>query len=130
MISHLFIGVNDFDQGFELYSALLRELGHQLKFCDRGKPWAAWMSADAPRPLLIIGEPYNGKAAHGGNGQMIALLARDRPTVDRAYAGAIACGATCEGPPALRPHYHENYYGAYFRDLDGNKLCVCCHAEP
>ncbi|SEE59746.1 hypothetical protein SAMN04490188_4622 [Pseudomonas kilonensis] len=23
--------------------------------------------------------------------------------------------------------YHPDYYGAYFRDFDGNKLCVCCH---
>ena len=41
----------------------------------------------------------------------------------------LALGAVCEGPPGLRPQYHANYYGAYFRDLDGNKLCVCCHAE-
>jgi predicted CXXCH cytochrome family protein len=27
----------------------------------------------------------------------------------------------------LRPQYHAAYYGAYFRDSDGNKLCVCCH---
>ncbi|NML34785.1 VOC family protein [Paraburkholderia antibiotica] len=129
MISHVFIGVNDFDYAFELYSALMQALGHQLKFCERDKPWAGWMQADVPRPLLLIGKPYNGKAAYGGNGQMIALLARDRPTVDRAYACAIAHGALCEGAPGLRPQYHAHYYGAYFRDVDGNKLCVCCH-EP
>jgi hypothetical protein len=38
-------------------------------------------------------------------------------------------GGSCEGPPGLRPQYHAHYYGAYFRDPDGNKLCVCCH-EP
>ena len=43
--------------------------------------------------------------------------------------GRAGAGSVCEGPPGLRPHYHANYYGAYFRDLDGNKLCVCCHAE-
>jgi hypothetical protein len=32
---------------------------------------------------------------------------------------------------ASRPHYHPDYYGAYVRDPDGNKLCVCCHGpEP
>jgi len=35
-----------------------------------------------------------------------------------------------EGKPGLRPHYHANYYGAYFRDPDRNKLCVCCHDAP
>lgn len=29
--------------------------------------------------------------------------------------------------PALRPQYHENYYGAYFRDTEGNKVCLVCH---
>lgn len=130
MISHIFIGVNDFDHAFGFYSALMRELGHQLKFCERDKPWAGWMAPNSPRPLLLIGKPYDENAACGGNGQMVALLARDRPTVDRAYAQAIANSATCEGPPGLRPQYHANYYGAYFRDADGNKLCVCCHDQP
>lgn len=58
---------------------------------------------------------------------MIALLASDRAMVRRVYAKAIQLGANCEGVPGLRPQYHADYYGAYFRDPDGNKLCVCCH---
>jgi catechol 2,3-dioxygenase-like lactoylglutathione lyase family enzyme len=42
-------------------------------------------------------------------------------------AKAIGNGAQSEGEPGLRPHYHADYYGAYFRDPDGNKLCICCH---
>jgi predicted lactoylglutathione lyase len=60
---------------------------------------------------------------------MLALLAPARTNVDRAHAIALAQGGSCEGPPGLRPQYHEHYYGAYFRDPDGNKLCVCRH-EP
>lgn len=127
MISHTFIGVNDFDHAFEFYSVLMHELGHTLKFRDQKASWAGWMAADAPRPLFLIGKPYDGNPAQAGNGQMIALLARDRRTVDQAYARAIEKGAICEGAPGLRPQYHRHYYGAYFRDLDGNKLCVCCH---
>ena len=41
----------------------------------------------------------------------------------------LTLGALCEGPPGLGPHYHARNYGAYFRYLDGNKLCVCCHGE-
>ena len=54
-------------------------------------------------------------------------LAADRASVDRCHAAAIARGGTDEGAPGLRPQYHPHYYGAYFRDPDGNKLCVCCH---
>ena len=39
----------------------------------------------------------------------------------------LARGATDEGAPGLRPHYHADYYGAYLRDPDGNKLCCVCH---
>jgi predicted lactoylglutathione lyase len=58
---------------------------------------------------------------------MIALLSPDRPTVDEVFAMALENGGQSEGGPGLRPQYHPDYYGAYFRDLDGNKLCVCCH---
>jgi hypothetical protein len=39
----------------------------------------------------------------------------------------MGLGGTDEGGPGLRPHYHRNYYGAYFRDLDGNKICIVSH---
>ena len=40
---------------------------------------------------------------------------------------AMRHGGTDEGKPGLRAHYHANYYATYFRDPDGNKLCVVCH---
>ena len=69
-------------------------------------------------------------AATVGNGITIGLEATDRNAVDAAYKAAIAAGATNEGAPGLRAHYHPNYYGAYLRDLDGNKICVVCHRKP
>ncbi|MFM9924820.1 VOC family protein [Variovorax sp. H27-G14] len=127
MLSHVYIGVNDFERAFAFYSHLLDTLGLTLRFRDDSKPWAGWQSHDAPRPLFLVGTPHDGNAASPGNGHMVALLAADRATVDRAYARALAQGGTCEGPPGLRPHYHPDYYGAYVLDPDGNKICVCCH---
>jgi len=77
---------------------------------------------------LSFGLPFDGKPAQPGNGQMVALLAESRAVVDRCYAVALASGGTCEGPPGVRPHYHPHYYGAYFRDPEGNKLGVVCHS--
>jgi catechol 2,3-dioxygenase-like lactoylglutathione lyase family enzyme len=129
MISHVHVGIGDFARAQNFYARLMAALGHVLKFSQDG--WAGWKPKDAGRPLFLIGAPYDGKAATPGNGQMIALLAPDRKTVDACYAAAIAHGGACEGAPGLRPQYHPNYYGAYFRDPDGNKLCVCCHQpEP
>lgn len=127
MISHVILGVTDFDRALNFYAPIMRALELQMKFCDVDKPWAGWVSASSPRPLFIIGKPFDGKEAGAGNGQMVALLAANRAAVNRAHAIALSTGGTCEGPPGLRPQYHANYYGAYFRDPDGNKLCVCCH---
>lgn len=127
MLSHVFLGITDFDRAFGFYAPLMASLGQQLKFSDSGKPWAGWVAPDAPRPLFVIARPFDGQPAAAGNGQMTALMAPSRAAVDQAHAVALAHGGACEGAPGLRPHYHPDYYGAYFRDPDGNKLCVCCH---
>jgi len=126
MISHVFIGITGYQRAFEFYSTLMDSLGMACKFADADKGWAGWMAPDQPRPLFVIGRPFEGRH-EAGNGQMVALLAGSRDKVDQAYAAALANGGSCEGEPGLRPQYHANYYGAYFRDPDGNKLCVCCH---
>ena len=127
MLSHVHIGVTDFQRAFPFYSAVMDALGLPLKFSEPEKLWAAWKPANAERPLFIIGHPYNGGDATPGNGQMVALLAPTRDAVEKCYEIAIANGGRSEGAPGLRPQYHPNYYGAYFRDPAGNKLCVCCH---
>jgi predicted lactoylglutathione lyase len=58
---------------------------------------------------------------------MCALAADTRALVDRCHALALDLGGTDEGGPGLRTQYHPHFYGTYFRDPDGNKLCVCCH---
>ncbi|NSL54158.1 VOC family protein [Uliginosibacterium aquaticum] len=130
MFSHVFLGVNDFERALAFYTPLMEALGIETRFCDQSRPWAGWQSTPGPRPLLLIGKPHDGLAAQpgNGNGNMLAFLAESRATVDRAFDLALSQGGTSEGAPGLRPEYHEHYYGAYFRDPDGNKLCVVCHA--
>ncbi len=127
MLSHIFVGVSDFDRALAFYNPLMETLGIAPRFCERERPWAGWQSTPGPRPLFLIGKPYNQQDPQPGNGQMVAFLAEARAIVDQAHAVALQHGGTCEGPPGLRPEYHAHYYGAYFRDPDGNKLCVACH---
>lgn len=127
MFSHIFVGVSDFERAIAFYNPLMDTLGIRPRFCDRDRPWAGWQSEPGPRPLFIIGAPFDRQPHAHGNGQMIAFLAENRMIVDRAHEVALANGGVSEGPPGLRPEYHQNYYGAYFRDPDGNKLCVACH---
>lgn len=128
LLSHVHVGVSDFDRAFAFYSGVMDKLGFVLKFSNPEKSWAGWMEAGVARPLFLVGRPFNGEAAHPGNGQMVALLAPNRNGVDQCHAWAIGHGGVDGGAPALRPHYHPDYYGAYFRDPDGNKICVCCHS--
>ena len=124
MLSHVSVGVSNFDRAFAFYSDVLGVIKVEPRFHDPSEPLAGWQSADGTRPLFVIGKPHNGQPHDPGNGQMVAFSANTREMVRMAYAKALALGATCEGPPGLRPHYHAHYYGAYFRDLDGNKLCA------
>jgi catechol 2,3-dioxygenase-like lactoylglutathione lyase family enzyme len=128
VLSHVSVGVRDFDKAYALYSDVLGVLEVEHRFLEPGEPMAGWQSPGGTRPLFVIGKPFNGQPHHPGNGQMVAFTAATREMVRLAYTRAMSHGATCEGPPGLRPHYHENYYGAYFRDLDGNKICVVCHS--
>ena len=127
MFSHIMVGVSVFSRARAFYQPVLGALGIQFRFLDDERPWAGWQSTPDPRPLFLVGRPFNQQAHHSGNGQMVAFLASSRQQVDQVHALALACGGTCEDKPGLRPEYHANYYGAYFRDPDGNKLCVACH---
>ena len=127
MFSHVFVGVTDFERALVFYEPLMRALDLKRRFCDPDRPWAGWQSADEDRPLFLIGRPFDEQAHAAGNGQMVAFLAASRAVVDAAYLAAISSGGSSEGEPGLRPEYHADYYGAYFRDPDGNKLCVACH---
>lgn len=130
MLSHVYIGISDFARAWAFYAPLMQALGHPLRFCDPDRGSAGWRSVPGLRPLLVIARPFDGQPATAGNGSMVALLAATRAQVDQAHAMALAHGGTSEGAPGPRPHYHPHYYGAYFRDPDGNKLAVACHEPP
>lgn len=126
MFSHVFLGVSDFDSAYSFYAPLMKLLSIEPRFYDPKKPWAGWQT-NGGRPLFVIGKPFNGEEHIAGNGQMIAFLAASRDVVRQVHSLALSLGGKDEGAPGLRPQYHENYYGAYFRDTDGNKVCVVCH---
>jgi len=127
VFSHIFTSVMEFDRAFVFYASLLKALGLELRFHESDKPWAGWQAPGQARPLFVIGKPHDGKPHHPGNGQMVAFAASTRSLVRVAYEEGLAHGGTSEGAPGLRPHYHVNYYGAYLRDPEGNKVAIACH---
>jgi len=127
VFSHVFVGVSDFGRALAFYRQVLPPLGLEERFCEESRPWAGWQTAPGLRPLFLIGKPHEGPH-EAGNGQMTAFLAPSRKVVDEVYAAALRNGGTSEGHPGLRPEYTPTYYGAYFRDTEGNKICVVCHS--
>lgn len=81
-------------------------------------------------PKLFIVPPFDGKAAQSGNGAHVAFLVTERAIVDEFHKTGLEHGGSDEGAPGPRPHYHPNYYGAYVRDSDGNKIQAVCHRAP
>ena len=120
MFSHVTIGSDDPRRAASFYDVVLAPLGITRAGppADTGTEW----KREGERGSLWIGKPFDGGKAGSGNGWMAAFTAPSRAAVDAAHAAALANGGSCEGPPGLRPQYAADYYGAYVRDPEGNKL--------
>ncbi len=123
MFSHVTVGTNDFERAAAFYDAVLATLDHG-RFTSGGDH-VGYGSPDGSKFWLL--SPFDKAAASPGNGSHVAFLAPNRAAVRAFHAAALANGGSDEGPPGPRPHYHRNYYGAYVRDPDGNKIQAVCH---
>jgi catechol 2,3-dioxygenase-like lactoylglutathione lyase family enzyme len=117
MIGYTILGTNKYEQALAFYDALLAEIGGK-RMMDLGE---GTLYGFAKGPTFGIRKPYDKNAANVGNGTMIALNVGSQEKVDLVHARALALGGSCEGKPGPRG---GGFYGAYFRDLDGNKLCA------
>ena len=124
MIGYVTLGTDDLERARAFYDALLAEIGAKrlMQLPDNG---FTLYGTSFGRPGLAVTRPYDGQKASAGNGNMTALVVDARDKVDALHAKALALGASDEGAPGLRsPEGPQAFYGAYFRDPDGNKLCV------
>jgi len=138
MFTYICLGTNDISRSASFYDATLGALG--LSRCDTSNEpewdgWAGWGTYNnngSKEIALWVCSPFDGKPATGGNGVMVALKAQTWKEVDSFHAAAIANGGTSEGAPGLRPQYNPDFYAAYVRDPDGNKLAAVCRGftEP
>ena len=132
MLTYVHLGTNDLARATAFYDATLAPLGMQR--CITGDPewdrisagWGTYEQDGARELALWVGIPFDGRAASTGNGTMVAFSARSWRQVDDFHAAALAHGGSSEGAPGLRSHYNPDFYAAYVRDLDGNKLAAVC----
>ena len=78
---------------------------------------------------LLIGVPFEGDH-EVGNGNMAGFHVASRALVDAVHAKALQLGGANEGAPGVRGDDANGFYGAYFRDLDGNKVTVFRFGPP
>ncbi len=116
MIGYTTLGTNDIGRAARFYDALLSEFS--AKRAMEMETFIAWAAAPGG-PMLAVIKPYDQKPATVGNGVMVALAASSKAQVDAIHRKALELGGKDEGAPGLRG---GNFYAAYFRDLDGNKL--------
>lgn len=119
MIAYTTIGTTDIEKAKAFYLAVLEEIGGSV-IMDTGR--LAAIGTAAGGAMLAVCTPYNEEPATPGNGTMVSIAPGSKELVDKLYAKALELGASDEGAPGQRM---DGFYGAYFRDLDGNKICFC-----
>lgn len=127
-IDHVSVGVTNIKRSKAFYDAILKPLGMDpiMPVEFNGQLVGVGYGA-LGKPNFWIQLPINGQPASMGNGVHIAFRAETREAVDAFYIAAIEQGGIEDGKPGLRTEYHPDYYGAFVRDLDGNKIEACSH---
>jgi catechol 2,3-dioxygenase-like lactoylglutathione lyase family enzyme len=126
MLDHVGIPVSDYERSKVFYSKVLKPLGYELAFEvssaeTGGKRQAGFGAGGKPQFWIGTGKPLKGGQAH------FAFVAKTRDGVRAFYDAAMKAGGSDNGAPGLRPHYHENYFGAFVLDPDGQNIEAVCH---
>jgi catechol 2,3-dioxygenase-like lactoylglutathione lyase family enzyme len=128
-IDHVSVGVKDVARAKRLYDAILAPLGMRPIFpLEINGKLVGVGYGEGQQPVFWIGLPINHQPSSAGNGVHVAFSAPSRAAVDAFYLAALANGGVEDGAPGLRTEYHPDYYGAFVRDPDGNKIEAVRHA--
>ena len=116
MIDHTAVNVSDFEAAKSFYAQALQLLGYSLAF-EAGE-FLGFADEHGMDLGVVRRDPVGG--AH------VAFKCPDHATVDAFYEAAMAAGASDNGAPGIRAHYHENYYAGFVHDADGNNIEAVC----
>ena len=119
MIDHVVLGVHHLDESRFFYEHALAPLG--IKVVLERPDYIGFGDRTSATPFLFLAIRETTHRVH------LAFSAPDRASVDAFHVAALHAGGVDNGPPGLRPNYHENYYGAYAFDADGNNIEAVCH---
>ena len=126
MLHHVSVGVADVERAAAFYDAVLATLGYRRVM--EVLPYAVAYGSQAPE--FWIGRPANQNAASSGNGVHVAFKAASKEAIEAFHRAALGAGGSDEGGAGPRPDYGPDYYGAFVRDPEGNKLEAVLTPEP
>ena len=120
MIRFVTLGTNNLKKSSDFYDEILKIL--DIIRVEEEERYVGYAKEKTDKlAYFYIMSPFNKDKASIGNGTMISFDAQTPEKINEIHKKAIELGAMNEGDPG--PRHGENYYG-YFRDLDGNKICV------
>ena len=120
-ISHVSLGTNDYPRAKAFYDAVLATLNMRCVF---DMPGGAGYGREMPE--FWIQHPHDGGRASVGNGVHVCFSANTQQEVHAFHAKALEMGGQDDGAPGFRPEYTPEYYAAFVRDPDGNKIEALC----
>ena len=139
IIDHVEITVKDMAQALSFYDKFLPLLGYDLK--HRHKAYLEnhqkhVVSYEHPRLGFAITSPlevFNNETINRrkpGALHHLAFRVSSRAEVDQLHLEVESAGATIVSPPREYPEYSPpGYYAVFFKDLEGIKYEVVCHAD-
>jgi catechol 2,3-dioxygenase-like lactoylglutathione lyase family enzyme len=118
MIDHVSVAVRDLTKGEAFYTALLAPLG-----MTKLREWpGAAIGFGKKYPEFWINRRHAMDRVADDSGVHICLRAPDTNAVEAFHAAAVTSGGASDGAPGLRRQYHDDYYAAFVRDPDGNRI--------
>ena len=117
MIDHVSIAVRDLAAGAAFYEDVLATVGY-ARLVDRphtvgfGKKYPEFWLNHRPGMAPVASD----------SGVHVCLRVPSTTAVDAFHAAALRGGAACDGAPGFREASTQNYYAAFIRDADGNKI--------
>jgi len=121
MFAYVTVGSDNVQETAKFYDGVLGVLNAK-RIMDTDS-FVAW-GTEPGQPMLAVIKPHNGETATAGNGTMIAIFAGSQENAQAMHAKALELGGTDEGAPGPRGDQGQ-FYGAYFRDPEGNKFNAC-----
>lgn len=124
MIGYITVGASDLEAARAFYDGFLPLLGYSLTVSSAGLSYALPATPGQAAPEFYVKPPFDGKAASGGNGSMVAFQCASQAQVQVLHRAACLAGGQSDGAPGFRAAYGPRFYVAYLRDPQGNKLAL------